>query len=31
MKESILPRMQTETQDTVLGGIIKHLKDKKWS
>ncbi|MBR1478999.1 MAG: AAA family ATPase [Lachnospiraceae bacterium] len=29
MKESILPRMQTETQDTVLGGIIKHLKDKK--
>lgn len=29
MKESILPRMKTATQDTVLGGIIKHLNDKK--
>ena len=29
MKESILPRMHTATQDAVLGGIIKHLNDKK--
>lgn len=29
MKESILPRMKTATQDTVLGGIIKHVKDRK--
>lgn len=29
MKESILPRMHTATQDAVLGGIIKHLEDKK--
>ena len=29
MKESILPRMRTATQDTVLGGLIKHVKDRK--
>lgn len=29
MKESILPRMHTATQDTVLGGIIKHVNDRK--
>ena len=29
MKESILPRMNNETQDIVLGGIIKHINDKK--
>lgn len=29
MKESILPRMHTDTQATVLGGIIKHVKDGK--
>lgn len=29
MKESILPRMHTNTQDIVLGGIIKHVQDKK--
>ena len=29
MKESILPRMHTATQDTVLGGIIKHANDGK--
>lgn len=29
MKESILPRMHTSTQDAVLGGIIKHLSDQK--
>ena len=29
MRESILPRMHTNTQDIVLGGIIKHVQDKK--
>lgn len=29
MRESILPRMHTDTQDIVLGGIIKHVKDHK--
>ena len=29
MKESILPRMKTNTQDTVLGGIIDHLENGK--
>lgn len=29
MKESILPRMQTSTQNTVLGGIVKHINDGK--
>lgn len=29
MKESILPRMETKTQTTVLGGIIKHRSDGK--
>ena len=29
MKESILPRMHTATQDAVLGGMIKHLDDGK--
>lgn len=29
MKESILPRMETATQNTVLGGIIKHVSDDK--
>lgn len=29
MKESILPRMHINTQDMVLGGIFKHVKDRK--
>ena len=29
MRESILPRMHTDTQDMVLGGIIKHVRDRK--
>lgn len=29
MKESILPRMHTATQDIVLGGIIKHVAARK--
>ena len=29
MRESILPRMYTATQDTVLGGIIQHVNSKK--
>ena len=29
MRESILPRMKTATQDMVLGGLIKHAKDRK--
>ena len=29
MKESILPRMKTDAQNMVLGGIIEHLNNKK--
>ena len=29
MRESILPRMYTATQDTVLGGVIQHVNSKK--
>lgn len=29
MKESILPRMHSDAQDMVLGGIMKHVEDKK--
>ena len=29
MKESILPRMHSDAQDMVLGGIIRHVDDRK--
>ena len=29
MRESILPRMYTETQDVILGGLLTHAEEKK--